>query len=188
MGVCCRNKRSDFMRFLPPNRNGRRQNSYQGSRIVGIRNNKYFFCRGLDIRVSEIVNAYLLYACSLRKSFVAVLDRCVTQALFSAAHPIGCAETLVFFPTFFMLLQYSEQWNGDLERPNRRFVLRSGFPVSAFQLLRDAAFYGQEAAGYVAPLQGVYFAFPEARIKRNGKEHIVIHSDRKPCSSASCAF
>lgn len=43
MGVCCLNKRSDFMRFLPPNRNGRRQNSYQGSRIVGIRNNKYFF-------------------------------------------------------------------------------------------------------------------------------------------------
>lgn len=122
--------------------------------------------------MSEIVDAYLLYACCLRKSFVAVFDRCVTQALFSAAHPIGCAETLVFFPTFFMLLQYSEQWNGDLECPNRRFVLRSGFPVSAFQLLRDAAFYGQEAVGYVAPLQGVYFAFPETRIKRNGKEHI----------------
>ena len=73
-----------------------------------------------------------------------------------------------------MFLQYSEQWNGDLECPNRRFVLRSGFPVSAFQFLRDAAFYGQEAAGYVAPLQGMYFAFPETRIKRNGKEHIVI--------------
>ena len=43
LGVCCRKKRSDFMRFLPPNRNGRRQNPYQESWIMGTRKNKYFF-------------------------------------------------------------------------------------------------------------------------------------------------
>ena len=53
------------MRFLPPNRNGRRQNSYQESWNVGTRKNKYFFCRGLDIRVPEIVEAHFLHAVPL---------------------------------------------------------------------------------------------------------------------------
>ena len=33
--------------FLPPNRNGRRQNPYQESWIMGTRKNKYFFVVGL---------------------------------------------------------------------------------------------------------------------------------------------
>ena len=47
LAVCCRKKRNDFMLFLPPNRNGRRQNPYQESWIMGTRKNKYFFVVGL---------------------------------------------------------------------------------------------------------------------------------------------
>ena len=42
-GCMLREEKERLHAFLPPNRNGRRQNPYQESCIMGTRKNKYFF-------------------------------------------------------------------------------------------------------------------------------------------------
>lgn len=131
-------------------------------------------CQKGGVRVPEVVDADFFDPSHIGKLFVVQLDCGIPQGTDAAAYLICFCKSGNRFPSCLVLVQNSQKGSGDLQRPNRAFVFRRGFPVVSLELLGDAPLDGQIGPINIPPFQAVNFAFSQSCIESNGKEYIVI--------------